>query len=69
MGVFASQASWLKLFKCHQPSKPHNIYFFFGSLIGCQVSASDVNMCELKWHMNNITGDTLKLSFHEDACQ
>lgn len=46
----------------------HTIYIFF-SLIGCQVHASNVNTCQLKWHMNNITGDTLKLSFHEDACQ
>lgn len=67
MWVFAGWASWLKLFKCYQTNKPHN--FFSYSLIGCQVSASNVNTCELKWHMNNITGDTLELFFHEDACQ
>lgn len=26
--VFASQDSWLKLFKCHQPRKLHIIFFF-----------------------------------------
>lgn len=44
--VLASQASWLKLFKCHQPHKLH--FFFPCLLISCPVSAFNVHC--VRWN-------------------
>lgn len=65
--VFASQASWLKLFKCHQPHKLHIIFFL--PPIWLSSKCFRYAPCELKWHMNYVTGDTSNLSFQEGACQ
>lgn len=67
--LFASQASWLKLFKCHQPRKLHIIYIFFFCLLILSRKCFRCALCELKWHMNNVTGDTSNLSVQEGACQ